>query len=167
MDDFKKRCFVGTTRYGRVFVDIAYNTDKDFDEKNLSITGNEGKDHCGQIVMSLRPNHFISFADGWDEEKVAKLLAVWERWHLNSIVPGTPAQMAIIRQKQVEIDLVDSLHREAPHAYASKMGFDSYYSMELSWLAAVGLSSDNGYRFGTKWLREEVPNDIIDWLKAL
>lgn len=74
-----------------VFIDI------DFDGKRLSITGdiaNKNKTQtyaCGQISMSLKPED-INPADDWDTLKIARLLNIWNRWHLNGMRAGCEHQ---------------------------------------------------------------------------
>jgi hypothetical protein len=125
----------------------------------LSITGVEGPlangnalGASGQIIM----HEWLlkTYADGWDADKVGKLREVWEDWHLNDMRAGTPAQMAFLKQARTEAD----------YPYPS---FQSTYDWNCSKLKEAGLYEDNGYRFGHSWLREEVPADVIGWLRAL
>lgn len=169
-ETFERVCRLGAVRIGNrdadVFVKITHENGR------LSMSGVEGPlrngdalGGCGQIGMSLRPEQFVSFADGWDAESVARLLAVWERWHLSDMRAGTPKQEEYLRTRgEAE---ADPLYREAPHAFAAKMGFASYYDMACKWLEEAGLQPDDGYRYGSRWLREEVPADVLEWLAAL
>ena len=170
--EIRKVCRVGTVPIGRsncsVYLKIEYTDGK------LSITGVEGplpsgnaRGSCGQIDMHLRAEDFATFAPGWNTATINKLLAIWGRWHLNDLTPGTPRQMEAIRAKQQEANRADPLHKEAPHAYASRQGFSSYYDMERKWLVEAGLLVDHGYTFGTKWLTEAVPDDVLEFLASL
>jgi len=171
--DFFKVCRLGTVTVGRndrvnVFVRIEYKGGR------LSICGTEGpypSGNCagatGQIDTLLKPSSFNTCAPGWSTETIDKFLRAWERWHLNDMVAGTPRQMRFIRKRQKEANAKSSLHREAPHAYASRMGFQSYYDMECCWLADARILVDKGYSFGSAWLREEVPADVLEWLRGL
>ena len=85
MQAFEKKSFIGLTPEGRLSVHI------DWDGKNLSITGSEGRDHGGQIIMS--PWDLQQYAEGYNPEVVAQLRSIWERWHLNDMQAGSPAQM--------------------------------------------------------------------------
>lgn len=58
----------------------------------LSITGVVGPlrdgdciGNSGQCIDSL--DEITNFAEGWDKEKVQRLKAVWEEWHLNDMRP--------------------------------------------------------------------------------
>ena len=116
---------------------------------NLSITGVEGPNHhggcagaAGQIVMDAWP--IVEYAEGWNRGKVAKFREVWDRWHLNDMRAGTPAQEALLE------------------AHAVK-GYDNQCAL----LNEHGLLEDNGYRYGTAWLKEELPEDVIEFLASL
>lgn len=91
--DFVKIVRPGQTRCGAstpsVFCKIEFNGGR------LSITGVEGPTSngdaigsCGQIVMHLREQGaaaWATFAEGWDAERVARFLDVWDAWHLNDM----------------------------------------------------------------------------------
>jgi hypothetical protein len=73
----------------------------EFKDGKLSLTGVEGpmsggncKGSCGQIEMSLSPDDFTSFEEGWDSVKIARLLEIWRGWHLNDMRAGCEHQRA-------------------------------------------------------------------------
>src|SRR6478735_2143194 len=68
--------------------------------------------------------------------------------HLNDMQPGTPAQEAYLREHPITDHL-------------------NYYKRACEVLAAAGLNPDGGYKYGSAWLREEVPQDVLDWLFSL
>jgi hypothetical protein len=164
MDAFKKVSRLGRVRLwgtqtAHLFVNI------EWDGKRLSITGVEGpkangnaRGSCGQIIMSEWD--LVEYASGWDAETVTKFRDIWERWHLNDMKAGSPAQMA---------------HLEAlPKWTYGEGGFKSHYEWALAQLSEAGLQPDpnyehNGkpYSYGSAWLKEEVPTDVVAWLKAL
>jgi hypothetical protein len=121
-----------------------------FIDGNLSITGVEGPlpngnciGGCGQIIMSgwgIR-----EYGNGWDKDSVADFRQVWDRWHLNDMRAGTPKQEEYIRDNISKYD----------------------YVAVCSALKEAGLLVDDGYKYGSKWLKEEVPEDVIEWLMAL
>ena len=129
---------------------------------NLSITGVEGptKDGdayggCGQVINW--PWNITRFAPGWDAELVARFRAVWERWHLNDLRAGSPAQMEYLRANPVTADCPES-----------------YYEKACEALTAAGLQPDKGhlhngkpYRYGSAWLREQLPRDVMEFLNSL
>jgi hypothetical protein len=147
---FYKVCRIGDA----TFIKIEYK------EGKLSISGVEGpmsngncRGGCGQIVMSgLSVNNY---APGWDADKVSVLATLWDMWHLNDMQAGTPIQTEFLKSHKAELK---EYH---------KAGFDSYYSMACDLLEKAGLLVDNGYKYGTKWLKVEVPQDVLEWFQAL
>jgi len=129
----------------------------EFKDGRLSISGVEGPlpsgnclGACGQIDMHLRDQQdTITPAPGWDRDKLAHFFAIWNRWHLNDMRAGSPAQMAEL----------------AKHTYPGQP--TSHYDWAKQTLAAAGLEPDNGYSYGSAWLTEEVPDSVIEWLTGL
>lgn len=105
---------------------------------------------AGQIVEHLRQMKFSEFRDGWTAEKLETLLDVWEKYHNNDLRAGTPAQMAIVR----------------PFIKAHEWPMNSYV-YQCAELARHGLLEDGGYRYGTSWLYEPVPDSVIEFLNSL
>ena len=151
--DFTRIVTPTKTKHGRrVFVTIKYKDGK------LSITGVEaplrngntyGGGSCGQITLDPARAAF-----GWTPAEVERLQAIWDQWHLNHMKAGSPAQMAWIKA-----------HRSEFPGYPV-----SFYDWASEGLTAAGLNPDpahNGYRYGSSWLREEVPADVLQWLQAL
>ena len=179
MQHFTKVVRLGTlklkTRQVSVYCEIQYT-----DDGRLSISGVEGPrpngdcyGACGQIDMHLRGHEgCIAPAPGWDLERLQKFFGVWSRWHLNDMRAGSPAQEEFLRH-----------HADAWAAYRASAlkeacGIEnapcvypeSYYSWACKVLAEAGLNPDprhDGYRYGSAWLKEEVPEDVLSWLQAL
>lgn len=156
LNPINKRTIGG--RAMRVFVHIKFKDGK------LSITGVEGPmsnedclGSCGQIDMTLREDNHAdwTFQPGWNLTKMARLLEIWDRWHLNDMQAGTPAQMEFVRKW---------LKENFPNGYT---GGESLYDQQCDALRAAGLYEDGGYKYGTAWLREDVPDEVIQWLAAL
>lgn len=79
----------------------------------------------------------------------ARLYEIWKRWHLNDMRPGTFMQEEILRQAKasgVEINDYDD-------ACNYLQRFDAYV--------------DEGYKYGTRWLKEELPQEVIDYVSCL
>lgn len=93
---------------------------------------------CGQCVDTV-----AAFFP--KNKKVQEIVQVWDRWHLNDMRAGTPAQMAVIRQHELEFP-----------GYPT-----SHYDWACQLLEANGLLVDNGYAYGSAWLKEELPADIL------
>lgn len=135
-----------------------------FADGKLSITGVVGphsngdcKGSCGQIDMSYREGALdpIAPAPGWDAERIAYFMSLWDRWHLNDMKAGSPAQREWLKANPIEDRL-------------------NHYTKACEALAAAGLNPDPGYlhkgepyRYGHAWLFEEVPEHVIAYLAAL
>lgn len=148
---FKKLLMIGTSPdTGRIFVELNYSEDGE-----LSLMGIEGptqrgyaKGSVGQIDLTTHIDE-LKFADGWSREMVLELAGIWKRWHLNHLRAGSPTQSKFIRER--------------PEL------FDNDYSRTLEVLTSFGLQPDpeNGYRYGSAWLKEDVPEPVLDLLAAL
>lgn len=154
MKDFTKVVRVGRGSNGHVFVTIKYK------DGELSLTGVEGptsngdcKGSCGQINMS--PSWGITaYAPGFSAKIEKQLRYVWDAWHLNHMRAGSPAQRA------VAATLPESMRRD-------------YTAMKQA-LREAGVDPDpwhpvNGkpYVYGSAWLRDDVPEDVLLWLQSL
>lgn len=154
MTDFSKVIRIGRTRdSGNLFCKIVHNTGR------LSITGVEGpkgngdcRGGCGQIVM--HDWDLIEYAPGWDADLVARFRDAWDRWHLNDMQAGNPAQMEHLRQLAAE-------GRDW-----RKDGAKDHYTWAHTVLDAAGLNPD-GDRYGYKWHRVDVPADALAFLQSL
>ena len=161
MQHFTKVVRLGTlkrnTRQVSVFCKIQYK-----DSGTLSLSGVEGPTPngncygaCGQINMHLRGHEScIAPAPGWDLERLQKFFSIWARWHLNDMRAGSPAQEEFLRTHAAEWE-----------TYKAEAGsITSHYTWACKVLAAAGLHPDpghNDYRYGSAWLREEVPKSVL------
>lgn len=90
-----------------------------------------------------------------DDAQAQSMLKVWERWHLNDMKAGSPSQEKFPKENPV-----------SPHDY----------DKTCEALAAAGLNPDPGflykrvnsasaesepYKYGSAWLKEKIPADII------
>ncbi len=164
MRDFEKVVRLGTilpswrNRAFSIFCKIKWNDGK------LSISGVEGPfkngdcaGSCGQIDMHLRDEvETINPASGWTHEKLRWFFDIWERWHLNQLIAGTPGQMEYLRRRKHE------------YSYAEH---GDYYSWAKGKLGQVDFNpvALNGeeYFYGHAWLKEDVPDDVLEWLFSL
>ncbi len=136
-----------------VTVQIEYKVEHD--KGRLSIVGNH-ESSGGQIVDLISPKLITKLAPGWTPELVQKLHDTWERWHLNDTRPGSPAQAAWLRENP-----------------PGQKDFD-HYRWATAALEKAGLNPDpsylhNGkpYSYGHAWLFEEVPDEVLDFLRGL
>lgn len=137
-----------------VFVKIRFDGDR------LSITGVEGPKRdgnchgsCGQIAMHAW--EIDAYAPGFTPDTVQRLRDVWQQWHLNDCQAGSPYQTAYLKEHPVEDRL-------------------NYYEKACEALADAGLNPDphylhNGkmYRYGSAWLKVDVPVDALEFLCSL
>ncbi len=76
------------------------------------------------------------------DERVQRIVKVWRNWHLNDLKAGTPSQERVV------------------NAWLAKKGNKYDYDKVVAHLKSIGMYEDNGYRYGTRWLKEEIPTDI-------
>ena len=188
MEAFTRIVNPGSTEYGRVFLTISYQVKTKayrshengapFPEAAigvLSISGVEGpmangdcRGSCGQILKSLE--RLERLGSSWDQGMVYKLKDLWERWHLNDMRSGCIHQTAEGWAKR-PIDPSKPLRAYGKHFEGQK---SSSWNM-LTWVSKSehpeGLLSEPcpacGYRFGSAWLYEPVPEDVLEWLESL
>lgn len=93
----------------------------------------EGISAAGQIVggiLRLYP----------ERTDVARIAAIWERWHLNGMKAGTREQAAALVGLLPGVD---------------------WYDMACARLESAGLLVDRGYKYGSKWLVEPLPEAVL------
>jgi hypothetical protein len=117
------------------------------DPLNLSIMGEvwepgdrrrHDASRCGQVTDSLL--EIVKPAEGWTLEEVRELHDIWERWHLNTMVAACAHQ---------EVVYEDS-------AYGRRPSLDK-----------TPACPETGYRYGSKWLTDPLPTDVIARIEHL
>ena len=71
-----------------------------------------------------------------------KIHRLWEQYHLNDMHAGTVAQEEALKQ-------------------ADLLGRNYDYIKCCDYLESIGLLEDNGYRYGTAWLKRDIPVEDI------
>jgi hypothetical protein len=154
----------------------------EWDGRELSITGVEGPrsngdafGSSGQIVMSYgEPDAFDGFepAPGWTLESVRRFFALWDRWHLNKMRAGSPAQSKWLRDHAADWEAAKA-DRERWSRENGGRGYPDHYTWAREELTKAGLQPDhshpvNGkpYSYGSAWLSEEVPPEVLAELEA-
>lgn len=96
---------------------------------------------CVDTVAALFPH----------DKKAQRMLAIWERWHLNDMKAGSPAQEEFLRANPVSFKYPETHYDKAGEA-----------------LAAAGLNPDpnylhNGepYKYGHAWIKENLPAEVV------
>ncbi|MBQ6403878.1 MAG: hypothetical protein IJI27_08230 [Oscillospiraceae bacterium] len=99
--------------------------------------------------------------------------------HLRKGEPFTPdAEQVFYAALPSSIDVYDPINEEQAKYYEPWSGSSVYRATEKKTRGWVRFDEDPrgilckpcpvcGYKYGTAWLREEVPQDVIDWLFAL
>lgn len=85
-----------------------------------------------------------SAQDGNVEYAINHLCTIWNRWHLNGLCAGTRAQRDYLRE-----------HPPEPPFYPT-----SHYEKACKILKAADLYVDRGYKYGSAWLVEPLPEDV-------
>ena len=124
---------------------------------------------CGQIRDTLK-DKTLKLAEAWTFRAIETLCLFWERWHLNDMRPGCEHQ----RELGWHTRPID------PEKPLNAYGKHSPWQSRPSWNMLTWVYPDEhpgglltkpcpvcGYRYGTAWKREEVPQNVIDWLFSL
>ena len=162
--DIKQGCVV---RHINAYAEITYENGR------LSIHGVIGPKpngncwgSCGQCQDEIRMG---IPAVGWTPEMLIKFCNIWDAWHLNDMRPYCEHQKALgwdeLAREKVEIC----------HHSSSAWEPNTFEMIALGWLYPdehpAGLLTKPcpvcGYKYGTEWKTEPVPQDVIDWLAAL
>jgi hypothetical protein len=158
---------LGSGECGDVFCKI------EIKEGELSISGVEGprrngdaRGSCGQI----RDVTVSEFAPGWDADLLARFLETWRAWHLNHMRAGCEHQRAEGWNTR-PIDPSKPTDTYGKHFEGQKS--DSWNM--LAWVSRTehpkGLLSHPcdkcGYKYGSAWLKEDLPQEAIDFLSGL
>ena len=155
------RVFAYKSRRSQVFCKIV------FEDGKLSICGVVGPTihgnsagGFGQINMDFNKYYpHPDFNAGWNRTKFDKFLDIWHKWHLNDMRPGCEHQ------------------RNDPAWDANKVisPGNTLTGKTAGWTYPIdhpeGILTKPcdicGYKYGTKWFKEEVPQDVIDFLFSL
>jgi len=100
----------------------------------LSISGSS-KNYCGQIIDMLTPENIPWLARKMTWEKLNRIKEIWRRWHLNDLRPNC------IHQSVIPTDIP----------------YDE-------WIRRVAIETEKcplKYSYGSKWLLEPLPEDVI------
>ncbi len=189
---------------------------------------------CGQINMEFKHRNNedddkrynklitpqdITFAPGWDKEKLFDVLDIWEKWHLNDMQAACEHQQSNWNTKK-EITLInwswsDKFHQMRTKATSGELSPDEYKLFQIvsaevlpvtiksriKWLSPLAekLLADGwikedkretktagwvdyrehpegvlskpcevcGYKYGTSWLKKDVPAEVIAYIESL
>lgn len=96
---------------------------------------------CGQNIDTL-----TTVLPG--NKKLQRIEQVWSQYHLNDMHAGTPKQEAAIAD------------------YVKVNGHHSDYSVICAYLKDQGLYEDNGYKYGSAWLYQAIPETVLNEVRS-
>lgn len=166
---FERQLLLGRHPDGKVWVKV------EWDGTRLSLTGEIGptpsgnaSGGCGQIDDELAA--IDEFAAGWDADLVARLAGTWRRWHLNDMRAGCEHQRAAgWHERPIDpAKPTTSYGRHFPGQSQDSWNLLGWVRPDEHPDGLLGKPCDEcGYRYGTAWLTEAVPADVIERLAAL
>jgi len=178
MDDFRKVVRLGTVPHDEASMSVYAAVE--YADGRLSISGVEGPrpngdawGACGQIDMHYRTaeqRDAITPAPGWDRDMLDHFFAVWEKWHLNDMQAGSPAQTAVLTAATVD---GAEPWRDDPR-WSAERGYPDHYAWAKDLLKRENVDPDPAYlhdgepyRYGSAWLTVPVPEEVLDFLANL
>jgi hypothetical protein len=144
-----------------------------FEGGNLAITGvigptkdGDAKHGCGQIVRELAK---VDLGDGWTPAMLSTFAEAWRLWHLNDMRAGCVHQR-VNGWDKMPIDPTKPLDAYGDHTGNGRATWNM-----LVWVTPqehpkglLGVACKAcGYPYGSKWLREEIPADVVAFLRGL
>jgi hypothetical protein len=75
------------------------------------------------------------------------MIQIWKRWHLNDTRAGSQKQEEFLREYPIS-------------------GTKDRYDLACSALDKAGLLIDNGYKYGSAWIHEQLPSEVISEIKS-
>lgn len=78
---------------------------------------------------------------------MTEIVRLWRRWHCNDLHAGTPCQENLVKE------------------YTKTHRYD--YTDVCKFLEENNLLYDNGYKYGSAWLKEEIPQEDLEKIKEL
>ncbi|MBI3622465.1 hypothetical protein HY212_00090 [Candidatus Pacearchaeota archaeon] len=144
---------------------IDYNgTGRKINKVEIEVKLNDGRlSICGSIWNNPHTD-LISGGQNIDEiadlfpnnERVQRIKAVWERYHLNDLEAGSPKQEEYLRNNPVTCKYSES-HYEKTCKALKNAGLNP----DLSYL-----HNGKPYYCGTAWLKGEIPTEIIEEVES-
>lgn len=158
----ENRYFVGKIDGGKVFLTWT------LDQGGFSMSG-EIWNWQGTDLRSVGQNVEEIAAAFPGHARVQLMAEIWRRYHLNDMRAGSPDQELWLRAHEVEWE-------------KAKARGEDYYAWASAGLAAARLNPDpnfiyvgegaanvrqqGGYRYGSAWVREEIPAEVISEIET-
>jgi hypothetical protein len=188
---------LGTPRKANVYIEIGFENGKLSlsGVEGPTVSGN-ARGGCGQIEMSMDDDYInsMTFNDGWDKTTFKRMLNAWRAWHLNDMNAGCEHQRALGWDKILLDDskpktqdnmahwtypsrsiieqIIYSAYRKINNKKARKL-IKNTFKVDV-WRdeghpkgAMTKPCPECGYKYGSAWLHEDVPQEVIDFLFSL
>lgn len=118
--------------------------------------------HGGQAISELEA--VTDFAPGWDRSRRDQLVNIWRRWHLNGMSAECPHQRAIAERMGKEPHAVFA----TPYTLAHPDRTPSYDAMHGKQITRARVYCPIcGYGYGTAWLHEPLPADVLAFAESI
>jgi hypothetical protein len=108
---------------------------------------------CGQCEERLE--EISVFHRGWSKAEVKKLRQIWDDWHLNHMRPGCAHQAEWDTSKMLKM----------PDGKKRAAGWVRHGEHPEGLLGKP--CPVCGYKYGSAWHKESVPDEVLDWLRGL
>lgn len=148
--NFGKIDFDGTGKNRNLVIVEIELTDKNVFTASARIWDNLRRDIVagGQCLDELNNYPLIR-----NNKEFKTIFEMWKKHHLNDMHAGTEAQEKALD----EHDAVSEL----------KLRYASNYKEACNFLEEKGLLIDNGYKYGTGWIKREIPSEDLKKIKEL
>lgn len=119
---------------------------------NRNETNCETCGQCGDTIAALFP----------DSKKVQRIVAIWKKWHLNHMNAGTPAQSDLLSHAEPGFDAIP-YPKDWYRWACEQLKAASLYVDQTAPEIYRGLRTGNmGYVYGSAWLKEELPVEVVE-----
>jgi len=110
---------------------------------------------AGQIVHAVGSIENAKLAGKWNPKMLKEFVKIWKDWHLNDLTAGSPKQEAFIRKYIDEGNSFD---------YKTVCGL---MKEEGIYVDESFIHEGKPYRYGTAWLKRELPESVVSFLASL
>jgi len=123
------------------------------DESDI-LTGGQGQDELRKALKE----HKLEIGNGISNKEFEKLLDIWDNYHLNDMKAGTARQNEII-EKHKDEQKYKKYDQFLDRPKAILEDHDAQPDLETKGFG------DEGYSYGSSWLYEPLPDDVVDFVK--
>ena len=86
------------------------------------------------------------------KDKLSRILDIWDRWHLNNLNTGCEHQKK----------LMNEIRKEKGEDFFYASNYDSILK-----IPAFNKCPECGYKYGSAWMFEPLPNEVIEFVEGL